>query len=176
MFKRGGALVFDFGFDAIGEPSTPGVQRAIRASGDLDERQAFSFKALAGAAIGSSQHVPVKIFIENEHVAGDFDPARTVFSFVGHLLLQKLDTASYYSHKLWNVPNKQKINFSSTFSCTSAGLSGDHRLALPTMAPIFSTAARCGSSKRCAYLAVVVGFEWPNSAPISGRLAPLLAS
>jgi hypothetical protein len=43
-------------------------------------------------------------------------------------------------------------------------------------APTRSTAARCGSSNRCAYLAVVVGFEWPNKLPIRSNDAPPLAS
>jgi len=50
------------------------------------------------------------------------------------------------------------------------GLTGFPAAAM--MAPTFSVAARNGSRNRCAYLAVVVGFEWPSSAPISGRLAP----
>jgi hypothetical protein len=110
------------GFDAVGEPSAPGIERAIRASGYLDEGQAFGLKTLAGAAVGASQNVPVKIFIENEHVAGNLDATRAVFSFVGHLAVSEMDTARYYSHIVWNVPNKQKIKFSSTFTYTSAGL------------------------------------------------------
>ena len=37
-------------------------------------------------------------------------------------------------------------------------------------------AARCGSSNKCEYLAVVFGFECPSKAPISARLCPLLMS
>src|SRR5260370_25491892 len=44
------------------------------------------------------------------------------------------------------------------------------------MLPTRSTATRCGSSNKWLYLCVVLGFEWPNNAPISGRLAPPAAS
>ena len=70
------------------KPSAARVEGSIFAASHHYKWKPFRFEALAGAARSSGQNFEAEVFVGNECVAGNFDPARTVFEGDSHCCLQ----------------------------------------------------------------------------------------